>query len=67
MRNDKKKQVTPSEITARREAARLTKTQAARLMYKTYQAWWAYESGVRNMPLQIWELFLEKTESLVNE
>jgi putative transcriptional regulator len=51
---------TPSEIRAAREAAGLTQTEAAALVYKTCRAWQLYESGERSMDPAYWELFQQK-------
>jgi transcriptional regulator with XRE-family HTH domain len=53
---------TPAEIRAARDAAGLTQAAAAELVHlKAQQRWAEYESGVNNIGLSTWELFLIKT------
>lgn len=47
----------PVEIRAAREAADLTQTQAASLVFSGLRAWQQWESGDRRMSPAIWELF----------
>ncbi|RQR65547.1 XRE family transcriptional regulator [Burkholderia sp. Bp9125] len=53
----------PSAIKAAREAAGLTQSAAAALLYKTTRAWQWWEAGEREMDPALWELFLIKTRS----
>lgn len=48
---------TPLEIRAAREAAGLTQTKAAALLYKTCRVWQMYEAGDRGMDPAFWGLF----------
>jgi putative transcriptional regulator len=69
-------QPTPAEIRAAREAAGLSRQQAAELVhaldadgqgsYRTWQNWEldAASPQARSIPLAAWELFLIKTEKL---
>lgn len=56
---------TPSEVRAAREAAGLTQTQAAALVYASLRNWQQWEQGeganVRRMHPGLWELFRIKT------
>lgn len=53
---------TPGQIATAREAAGLSRTQAAELVYLGhYSRWSEYEHGRSPMPLGTWELFLLKT------
>ena len=54
-------QPTPTQIKDARQAAGLTQTQAAALIYKKVLAWQRYESGGRAMDPALYELFLIKT------
>jgi len=47
----------PDEIRAAREAAGLTQTAAAALVYSTLRAWQWWESGDRAMHPGLWELW----------
>ncbi|MDR2186889.1 MAG: hypothetical protein LBE62_02425 [Azonexus sp.] len=51
----------PDDICAVREAAGLTKTEAAALLHTTYRTWQQWESGDRKMHPAFWELFQIKT------
>ena len=51
---------TPDQVRQGREAAGLTQTEAAALIYKTRGAWANYERG-REMDPALWELFIIKT------
>ncbi|KVP75210.1 hypothetical protein WJ96_05485 [Burkholderia ubonensis] len=53
---------TPCEIKLAREAAGLTQTKAAALLYKTCRVWQMWEAG-RPMDPAYWELFLIKTKA----
>lgn len=57
----------PGEVRAAREAARLTQTQAAALVYASLRNWQQWEqaegaSSARRMHPAIWELFRIKSE-----
>lgn len=47
----------PDEIKAAREAASLTQTEAAQLVYTSLRAWQQWEYGERRMHPAFWELF----------
>lgn len=51
----------PAMIEAARKAQRMTRKQAADLVYGTESAWKAWEEGNRPMHAAIWELFKLKT------
>jgi putative transcriptional regulator len=67
-------QPTPAQVRAAREAAGLTRQEAAALVhaydkdgggsYRTWQNWEleASDSNARPIPLAVWDLFLIKTE-----
>lgn len=62
------KQPTPAEIRAAREAAGLSRSQAAELVHAGYRTWQNWELDpsspeARAIPLASWELFLLKTKS----
>ena len=50
----------PGEIRHAREAAGLTQTQAAHLIYSTLRTWQGWEGGSRQMHAGLWELFQQK-------
>lgn len=50
----------PDQIRRAREAAGLTQTQAAALIYCTLSAWQRWEAGERSMHPAFWELFLSR-------
>jgi DNA-binding transcriptional regulator YiaG len=53
----------PNEIRAAREAAGLSQSKAAAVVgSKSYQRWYEWETGRRNMPIAKFELFLLKTK-----
>lgn len=52
---------TTGEITAVRQCAGLTKTQAGALLHASYRTWQQWESGDRKMHPAFWELFKIKT------
>jgi putative transcriptional regulator len=57
----------PAEIRAQREAAGLTQTEAAELVYSTLRTWQSWETEgeeQRRMHPAIWELWLLKTAHL---
>jgi putative transcriptional regulator len=47
----------PEKITAAREAAGLTQTEAARLIYCVLRTWQQWEAGERRMHPAFWELW----------
>lgn len=53
----------PSEIRAAREAAGLSQTAAAALIYCTLRGWQEWEAGNRRMHPAMWELFRIKAVS----
>lgn len=53
----------PGEITATRQQAGLTQTQAAALLHTSLRAWQQWEHGDRRMHPAMWELFRIKTVS----
>jgi len=55
---------TPSAIRAAREAALLTQTDAAKLVYVTLSAWQRWEAGERKIHPAFWELWQLKTERM---
>jgi len=56
---------TKEQIRAKRNAAGLTQTQAARLIHSKMRTWQDWESGVAQMHPGLWELFTIKTITLV--
>lgn len=52
---------TPQEIKTARQAAGLTQTQAARVIYSTLRTWQDWEAGIAAMHPGLWELFTLKT------
>ncbi len=51
----------PSEIYRwRKEKIGLTQSEAASMVHVTLRAWQWWESGKREMPIGLWELFLIK-------
>ena len=50
----------PEEIRAAREAAGLTQTDAAALIYCSLRGWQDWEAGERKMHPAFWELFRSK-------
>lgn len=53
----------PEDIRAGREAADLTQTAAARLVYHSLRNWQQWEGGERKMDPALWELFRLKTDA----
>lgn len=51
------KQPTPDQIRSKREAHKLSATNAASLVHVAVRTWYQWESGDRHMPLAAWELF----------
>lgn len=51
----------PEQVRAARDAAGLTQTAAAALVYSTLSAWQRWEQGDRRMHPGLWELFRIKT------
>jgi len=54
---------TPVQIREAREAAGLTQTQAAHLVYSTLVSWQRWEAGDRRMHPGLWELFRAKSRA----
>lgn len=54
----------PEEIKEVRANARLTQPEAAKLVYRTTNAWARWEGGNRRMPADTWELFQIKVKNL---
>lgn len=54
----------PGQIKRAREAAKLTQTQAAELIYKTLRQWQRFENGNTDMDRALWELFNIKIKLL---
>jgi putative transcriptional regulator len=52
------------EIRAAREAAGLTQTEAAHLIYCALNSWQQWEAGTRRMHAAFWELFSLKCKRL---
>ena len=52
----------PAEILAAREAAGLTQTEAAAVIYSTLRTWQDWEAGARRMHPGLFELFQLKTK-----
>jgi len=57
--------LTKEQIRAKRNAAGLTQTQAARLIHSKMRTWQDWEGGVAQMHPGLWELFAIKTITLV--
>lgn len=57
----------PAQIRAAREAAGLTQTQAAALIYCTLRGWQNWEGGARPMHPAFFELFWLKTKKRLDE
>lgn len=51
----------PGEVRALRKAARLTQTEAGKLVHVGLRAWQQWEAGERSMHSAFWELFIIKT------
>jgi putative transcriptional regulator len=49
--------ITPEQIRAAREAARLTQTAAAKLIFSTLRTWQDWEAGKRKMHKGLFKLF----------
>ena len=56
---------TKEQVRAAREAAGLTQTAAARLIYSTMRAWQEWEAGNRRMHPGLWELYQIKLANRV--
>ncbi len=54
---------TPDEIVGERFNARLTQTEAARLIHSTLRTWQDWEAGKARMHPGLWELFILKTRA----
>lgn len=64
------KQPSPSDIKTARLAAGLTQTEAGLLVHASLKTWqnWESESGEsRKIPLAAWELFLIKTNKVIDK
>lgn len=58
---------TPEQVKAARESAGLSQADAATLVgSNSYQRWYEWETGKRNMPAAKFELFLIKTNQRSN-
>ena len=55
----------PAEVKAAREAAGLSQTAAAALVYSGLRTWQQWEAGVRRMHPGLWELFRLKIATLI--
>lgn len=55
---------TPAEVRSAREAAGLSQTAAAALIYCSLRGWQEWEAGNRRMHPGLWELFRIKAEFL---
>ncbi|MGV6474566.1 helix-turn-helix domain-containing protein [Azotobacter vinelandii] len=55
----------PTEIKAAREAAGLSQTAAAALVYSGLRTWQQWEAGDRKMHPGLWELFRLKIATLI--
>jgi DNA-binding transcriptional regulator YiaG len=53
---------TPDQIKAARQAAGLSQTAAAALIYSTLRTWQDWEAGKAAMHAGLWELFTIKTK-----
>ncbi len=53
---------TPPMIRNAREAAGMSREDAAALVHRTHRAWQEWELGNRNMPVGLWELFQLKVD-----
>lgn len=53
----------PDEIVGERFNARLTQTEAARLIHSTLRTWQDWEAGKARMHPGLWELFILKTRA----
>lgn len=53
------------KIKQARNAAAMTQTEAAQIVYCTLRTWQNYESGNKAVPMAIYELFLLKTRLAV--
>jgi DNA-binding transcriptional regulator YiaG len=51
-------------IRIHRKRARLSREDAAAIIYKTAKAWVNWEQGIRDMDPALWELWLIKVEKL---
>ncbi|EBW2268526.1 XRE family transcriptional regulator [Salmonella enterica] len=56
----------PAEILAKRKEARLTQTEAGKLVYSACRTWQQWEQGKRKMHPAIWELFQIKASQLAD-
>tara|TARA_Y100000310_G_scaffold213365_2_gene214303 strand:+ start:1159 stop:1383 length:225 start_codon:yes stop_codon:yes gene_type:complete len=56
----------PDEVKAAREESGLTQTEAAKLIYKGLRTWQQWEKGDRAMDPAFYELFLIKSQKVVD-
>ena len=56
-KNSRPKAPSARQVRAAREAAGLSRTSAAALVYRSVRVWEKYETGERNMDPAIWELW----------
>lgn len=56
----------PGEIVKARNKAGLTQAQAAALIYTPRVVWDSWELGLKRMPPMAWELFLIKSEIVLD-
>jgi DNA (cytosine-5)-methyltransferase 1 len=54
------KSPTPKQIRAARERAKLSRQEAADLIYKSVRTWEKWENGERTMDPAFWELWKQK-------
>jgi len=59
--------LTPEQIKAAREAAKLSTAEAAELLGITQRAWQLWEAGDRKMNKRNWELFIMKLSTKKKE
>lgn len=59
-------EVKPEEVYLARRKAKLTAESAGRLVYVTGKMWRRYERGLAPMNLAYWELFLIKTNQILD-
>lgn len=57
----------PELIKAKRQAARLSQTEAASLVYSTLSAWQRWEQDERKMHPGLWELFCIKVAPMLKQ
>ncbi len=54
---------TPGQLITKRNAAHLSQTAAAKLVYVALRTWQDWEAGKAAMPPGLWELFCNKVSS----